>query len=311
MSPLKASLRDYLAFRRALGFKLITEERLLERFIQFAASASATFITTELALKWVNQEDDTPPGHRAGRLAVLRGWARFASATDPRTIVPPEHLLPFRRRRIPPYLFSDKEVHALIEAARGLPSTSGLRPHTYVTLIGLYAATGLRAGEALRMDRDDVDLVEGILQIRESKFGKSRLVPVQASTCRALRCYAEHRDRVFPRPRSPSFFLSERGTRVSYECVWLTFRALGRQIGLRAAPGRRAPCIYDLRHRFAITTLTRWHRRGANVTGRLPQLSTYMGHSSVANTYWYLTATPELLRYALRRAERCAPGLRP
>jgi len=311
MSALKASLRDYLAFRRALGFKLITEQRLLERFVQFAASAGATFITTELALKWVNQEDDTPPGHRAGRLAVLRRWARFASATDPRTIVPPEDLLPSRRRRIAPYLFTDKEIHALIAAARALPSSSGLRPHTYVTLIGLYAATGLRAGEALRMDRDDVDLVEGILQIRESKFGKSRLVPVHASTCRALRRYAEDRDRIFPRPRSPSFFLSERGTRLSYDVVWLTFRALGRQVGLRTPPGLRAPRIYDLRHRFAITTLTHWHRRGADVTRRLPQLSTYMGHSSVANTYWYLTATPALLRYALRRAERCAPGVRP
>jgi integrase/recombinase XerD len=161
------------------------------------------------------------------------------------------------------------------------------------------------------MDRADVDLVEGILQIRESKFGKSRWVPVHPSTCRALRRYAEHRDRTFPRPRSPSFFLSERGTRMLYECVWKTFRALGRQVGLREAPGRRAPCIYDLRHRFAITTLTRWQRCGADVDRRLPELSTYMGHSSVANTYWYLTATPELLRYALRRAERCAAGVQP
>lgn len=219
--------------------------------------------------------------------------------------------MPYRHRRIPPYLYRDREIHALIEAARRLSPTGGLRPHTYATLIGLYVATGLRAGEALRMDREDVDLVQGVLQIRESKFGKSRLVPVHISTQRALQRYADHRDRSFPSPRSPSFFLSERGTRVQYNCVWKTFHALGRQVDLREAPGRRAPRIYDLRHRFAITTLTRWQRCGADVDRRLPELSTYMGHSSVANTYWYLTATPELLRYALRRAERCAAGVQP
>lgn len=311
MNALKASLRDYLAFRRALGFKLRAEERLLGRFVKFAARAGATFITTELALRWVNQHDDAPPGHRARRLAAVRGWARFASASDPRTIVPPDDLLPYRHRRIPPYLYRDREIHALIEAARRLSPQGGLRPHTYATLIGLYVATGLRAGEALRMDREDVDLVQGVLQIRESKYGKSRLVPVHISTQQALKRYADHRDRTFPSPRSPSFFLSERGTRVQYNCVWKTFHALGRQVGLREAPGRRAPCIYDLRHRFAITTLTRWQRCGADVDRRLPELSTYMGHSSVANTYWYLTATPELLRYALRRAERCAAGVQP
>jgi integrase/recombinase XerD len=209
---------------------------------------------------------------------------------------------------VAPYIYSDEQIRRLIDAARRLPSTTGLRPHTYASLIGLYAATGLRTAEALRLDRDDVDLVQGILRIRESKFGKSRFVPVHATTKRALQRYAEHRDRVFPSPRSPSFFLSERGTRVLF--VHETFRDLARQCGIRQPDGKRAPRIYDLRHRFAITTLTRWHRCGADVALRLPQLSTYLGHSCVANTYWYLTATPELLRYALHRAERCTPGVR-
>ena len=308
MNPLKASLRDYLAVRRALGFRLFSEGRLLERFIEFAERAGATSITTELAMKWATETTDAPPNRWARRMGLVRGLARFASASDPHTIVPPEKILPYRYRRVAPYIFRDEQIRALIKAARQLPSRTGLRPHTYATLIGLYAATGLRTAEALRMDRDDVDLVHGILRIRESKFGKSRLVPVHASTKRALHRYAEHRDRVFPSPRSPSFFLSERGTRVLF--VQETFRDLLRQTGVRQAGGKRAPRIYDLRHRFAITTLVRWHRSGADVTQRLPELSTYLGHTCVANTYWYLTATPELLRYALRRAERCTPGVR-
>jgi len=308
MNPLKTLLGDYLAVRRALGFQLVYEGRLLERFVEFAERAGATSITTELAMKWATESADAPPNRWARRLGLVRGFARFASASDPRTIVPPERLLPYRYRRVTPYIYRDEQILRLISAARRLPSTTGLRPHTYATLIGLYAATGLRTAEALWMDRDDVDLVHGILRIRESKFGKSRFVPVHASTGRALQRYAELRDRVFPSPRSLSFFLSERGTRVL--SVHKTFRELARQTGLRQPDGKRAPRIYDLRHRFAITTLTRWHRCGADVTHRLQQLSTYLGHSCVANTYWYLTATPELLRYALRRAERCTPGVR-
>jgi integrase/recombinase XerD len=308
MNPIKASLRDYLAVRRALGFQLSYEGRLLERFVKFAERAGATSISTELAMRWATESADAPPNRWARRLGLVRGLARFASASDPNTIVPPERLLPYRYRRVAPYIYHDEQIRDLIKAARRLPSSTGLRPDTYATLIGLYTATGLRTAEAFRMDRDDVDLVHGILRIRESKFGKSRFVPVHASTKRALQRYAEHRDRVFPSPRSPSFFLSERGTRVMF--VHNTFRDLARQTGVRRADGKRAPRIYDLRHRFAITSLTRWHRCGADINQRLPELSTYLGHTCVANTYWYLTATPELLRYALRRAERCSPGVR-
>lgn len=217
-------------------------------------------------------------------------------------------LLPYRYRRIAPYLYRDEEIRRLLAAAQQLPSSTGLRPHTYVTLPGLYAATGVRPGEPLRMDREDVDLVHGVLTIRESKFGRSRLVPVHASTQRALKRYADRRDSIFPHPPSASFFLCERGTRVSMESASTTFSMLAQQMGLTQATCRRSPRIYDLRHRFAITTLTQWHRHGEDVARRLPQLSTYLGHSSVANTYWYLTATPELLRHALWRAELSQEG---
>ena len=304
MNPLRSELNTYLAIRRSLGFKLYSEGLLLQHFVDFAEREGTTHITTDLALRWASGSGDIPTKRAARRLGLVRQFARFASASDPRTIVPPENLIPYRHRRIPPYLFRDEEIRGLISAARRLPSWSGLRSHTYVTLLGLYAATGLRPGEPLRMDRDDVDLVGGVLTIRESKFGKSRLVPVHVSTLHALQRYAKLRDSVFPHPRSASFFLSERRTRLITECVGETFSKLTQEVGLAQGSSKRPPRIYDLRHRFAITTLLRWHRQSENVARRLPELSTYLGHSSVANTYWYLTATPELLRYALRRAER-------
>lgn len=304
MSPLRSELNNYLAVRRALGFKLHSEGLQLQRFVDFAERDGAAHITTDLALRWASESGDTPTNRAARRLGLVRQLARFASASDPRTIVPPDNLIPYRYRRIAPYVFRDEEIRRLISAARRLPSWSGLRSHTYVTLLGLYAATGLRPGEPLRMDRDDVDLVQGVLTIRESKFGKSRLVPVHVSTRHALQRYAKLRDKVFPHPRSASFFLSERRTRLITECVGQTFSELTQAVGLTQESSKRPPRIYDLRHRFAITTLLRWHRQGEDVARRLPELSTYLGHSSVANTYWYLTATPELLRYALRRTER-------
>jgi integrase/recombinase XerD len=248
MNRLRAALRQYLAVRRALGFKLYSEGLLLEHFLEFAERSAATFITTELALKWATESADAHPTRSARRLGLVRGFARFASASDPRHIVPPDRLLPYRYRRVAPYIYRDEEIRRLINAARQLRSTTGLRPHTYATLIGLYTVTGLRLGEALHMDRDDLDLDGGILRIRESKFGKSRFVPVHASTRRALQRYAEHRDRVFPQTHSRSFFLSERATRPLPTCVHKTFRTLSRQIGLQQAAGKRAPRIHDLRH---------------------------------------------------------------
>lgn len=307
MSPLRSMLREYLAVRRALGFKLYSEGQLLKHFVDFAERLGATYITTDLALKWASDPAGAPARRRARRLSLVRHFARFASASDSRTVVPPENLIPYRYRRIAPYIYRDDEVHRLLTGARKLRSSTGLRPHTYVTLLGLYAAAGLRPGEPLRMDREDVDLIHGVLTIRESKFGRSRLVPVHASTQRALQRYADRRNRVFRCPHSESFFLCERGTRVSMESASTTFSALVRQIRLSAGRGRRPPRIYDLRHRFAITTLTEWHRRGEDVGRRLPELSTDLGHSSVANTHWYLTATPEFLRHARWRAERSPP----
>lgn len=304
MSQLRTELEEYLAVRRALGYKLLLPGRLLQRFVKFAERAGATYITTELALKWATQPAHAQPCQWANRLAMVRRFALFCSSNDPRTIVPPPDLLPHRYRRVAPYIYRDEQIIRLLKAARTLPSLSGLRPYTFATLFGLYAATGLRATEALHLDRDDVDLTNGVLTIRHSKFGKSRYAPVHPSTQRALKRYAQRRDRLCPSPHSASFFLSDRGTRITYHTLRWTFVKLSHQIGLRAPGDTHGPRLHELRHRLAITTLQRWHRRGIDVERHLPELCAFLGHAYITDTQWYLTATPELLRYALRRVER-------
>lgn len=201
-------------------------------------------------------------------------------------------------------MYSDDDIRKLIEAALQLRSRRGLRATTFATLFGLLAVTGLRIGECLALDRQDVDLADGILHVRHSKFGKSRLVPLHPSTCNALNRYATLRGRIFPRPKDNRFFVSELGTGV---CLWhfrRTFWKLARGIGLRGPVGQRGPRIHDFRHGFAIRTLERLYRAGADVERCLPVLATYLGHVDAVSTYWYLTATPELLRLASRRLGR-------
>ncbi len=311
MSPLRATLDEYLALRRSLGFELRLAGRLLERFVEFADAQGNEFITCELALRWATAPADVQPAQWANRLGMVRRFARYCCATEPHTEVPPADLLPFRYRRQPAYIYSDAEVQALLRAAMQLPSALGLRAPTYMTLLGLYASTGLRTNEALRLDRDDVDLAQGVLRVNESKFGKSRWVPIHSSTQRVLARYAAHRDRLCPQSNMLGFFVAECGTRITEWSLRYTFVKLSRQIGLRAASDARGPRIHDFRHRFAVKTLCDWYRAGVDVERYLPRLSTYLGHVHVTDTYWYLTATPELMQLANRHLQRTLSGVKP
>lgn len=311
MNTLQAALDDYLALRRALGFELRLAGRLLQRFVEFAQAANATYITAELALQWATQPTDVQPAQWANRLGMVRRFAQYCSSIDPRTVVPAPDLLPYRLARPSPYIYRDEQIIQLIQAARALPPQTGLRPHTYSTLFALYAVTGMRTQEPLRLDRDDVDLADGVLTVRGTKFGKSRYVPIHSSTVRALRRYAARRDRLCPSPQSPGFFVSEQGERITQWSVRWTFVKLSQQIGLRHSGDSHGPRLLDFRHRLAINTLSRWHRRGVDVEKHLPELATYLGHVHVSDTYWYLSATPELLAQALRRVERAQTGDRP
>jgi integrase len=280
----------------------------LQQFVGFAESEGAEWVTTDVALRWATQSAKASPAHWARRLGIVRQFAQYCSARDPRTEIPPPDLLPYHYVRQSPSLYRDEEITALIEAAARLPSPTGLRAATYATLFGLMAVTGMRIGEPIGLDRADVDLGQGSLSIRGGKFGKSRWLPLHPTATAQLARYAKRRDNLYPTPSTPSFFLSEQGARLTTWSVRATFVKLSHQIGLRAPEDHHGPRLHDLRHRFAIQTLLRWYRCGANVEQRLPQLAAYLGHAHVSDTYWYLSATPELLALAARRLEPDRPG---
>ena len=303
MKPLEQALQDYLSIRRRLGYRLREPEGLLRNFVVFLQSQGARYITRNLALRWATQPAKAQPATWAGRLGIVRRFAMWHSAIEPRTEIPPAGLLPHRYRRRPPHIYSDAEIEKLLRRTQQLPSPKGLRAHTYTTLFGLLLATGMRVNEALGLDRQDVDLKVGILHIRRTKFGKSRYVPVHSSTVKALKKYTETRDRLFDAPPTPAFFLSERGRRITQWIARYTFAKVSQQVGLRTgAKGHgHGPRLQDMRHRFAARTLIHWYRAGLDVERELPKLTTYLGHVHVNDTYWYLEAVPELLQLATER----------
>lgn len=305
MNPLHNALADYLTIRHSLGYKLRAPAALLRDFCDFAEASGAEYVTVALALQWAQRPPDILPSTQADRLSVVRRFAAWHSAIDTRTQVPPASLLPHRYHRKPPYIYSDDEIEILVRAAAALPSSMGLRRWTYSTVFGLFAATGMRINEAVNLDIKDVDLDNGVLFIRRTKFGKSRLLPLHVSTVEALTSYANKRDELIRATISPAFFLSERMRRITEWSTRYTFARVSAQIGLRPrAKGfrhGRGPRIHDMRHRFAVMTLLDFYRAGLDVERELPRLSTYLGHVHVNDTYWYLEAVPELLQLATER----------
>ena len=254
-------------------------------------------------MEWAQQDKTARPAEWAKRLSFVRGFARHWSAHDSQTEVPPSGLLPHRPGRAHPYLYSNEEVRKLLQAAQRLPSTHGLRGRTYYCLLGLLAVAGLRISEARNLQTEDVDLEEGVLTIRGAKFGKSRLVPIHPSTRKVLSDYASRRDHFLPTiGLRPSSYL---GVGLGWMALrsGARFTSLSRQIGLRGPSDSHGPRLHDFRHRFAVETLVQWYRSGQDVERRLPVLSTYLGHVHVADTYWYLSACPELMGLAVKRFE--------
>jgi integrase/recombinase XerD len=299
VSGLRHAAEAYLALRRALGFKLESQGRLLLDFVAYLERAGASTVTTELALDWAALPSAGDPVWCGLRLGVVRGFAKYLQLLDPRTEVPPADLLPRRRRRATPYLYAPDDIVKLLAAARGLRSP--LRAATYETLIGLLAVTGMRVGEAIRLDRTDLHWEHGRLTVVASKFGKSREVALHPRTLEALAAYARRRDELCPAPAAPSFFVSTAGTRLLHANIRCVFGRLVRAAGLERRAARCRPRLHDLRHSFALSTLLAWYRAGVDVQARLPWLSTYLGHVDPASTYWYLEAAPELLALAAER----------
>ena len=305
MSGLREALDGYLQLRRQSGFTMPQDGRLLEGFVDFLERAGAQRITTALALEWARLPGKAHPSYWRQRLSVARGFASHVAMLDPASEIPPPDLLPAHRPRIAPFIYTDEQITALLTAAgRLLPQ---LRAARHQTLIGLLAVTAMRPGEALALDRDDVDLRRRVVLVRTGKQRKQRELPLHGSTVTALGRYVRLRDAHHPQPATPAFFISARGGRVGRHELNQTFTALVRQAGLDGLGARARPRPYDLRHAYAVRTLLDWVRAGEDVDRKMPLLSTFLGHTDPASTYWYLEGVPELLGLVSGRLEQL-PG---
>jgi integrase/recombinase XerD len=302
MTALAQQVEDYLAIRRALGFKLRTEQRMLADFAGFMDSIGQPTVTIDAALRWATRPTGVGHAYLAQRMRAVRGLARYVHGIDPATEIPPLELLPARRHRPTPHIYSDAEVAALMAAARTL--RPALRAATIETLVGLLACTGLRVSEAFALDRADIDEPNRLLRIRDSKYGKSREVLIHDSTLTALRAYLQRRDELRPTADPVCVFISSWGARLNHNSMFAAFDRIRRAAGVTGASPGRWPRAHDLRHTFAVNTLLAWYRAGEDVAAKLPLLSTYLGHVDPAATYWYLSAVPELLGLAAERLER-------
>jgi integrase len=321
MKSLQQAVEDYLKLRRSLGFKLDRNETRLRQFLSFMEERNASQLTTKIMLEFATQDQTLSRRTTSGRLSTVRGFARYQKGIDPTTEIPPFYLLPDKPIPARPYLYSDAEIIRLLEGAKDHPSWNRFagplwtqfQSWTLYCIFGLLTVTGMRVGEVLKLQSSDIDWTRGILTIRNAKFGKSRLIPLHPSTLKALTTFAEHRDRFFaefnPQQERSHVFVRSTGKPIDGRDINRTFLQISRKIGFRAVDARKGPRLHDLRHRFAIETLLRWYRAGEKVDSLLPVLSTYLGHTHVTGTYWYLRCTPELMEAAGNRLENRWKGV--
>jgi integrase len=305
MSTLVQELDRYLTIRRSLGYDLGTTARVLRRFVAFAQGRKAKYVTIDLFLAWQAEFGEANQQTWSARLGMVRQFALWLSGINPRNEVPPKGLITDRYRRARPYIYSEREIVRIIEEATRLPSPNGIRALTFATLFGLIAVTGLRVSEAIALDGSDVDLENGVLTVRRGKSGRARIVPISKTTAERLTAYATERSRLLGCTPKP-FFVSDTGNRPDDCSARYNFATVCQRIGLRA-PQRfnkhgRGPRIHDLRHTFAARTMVNWYRSGKDPEREMIKLSTYLGHTEPAHTYWYIEAVPELLALASERA---------
>ena len=299
MTTLNTHVDDYLGLRRALGFKLEREGQWLAELAAHVDAAGASTLTSELAIAWASQRAGAGPNGWAKRLGVARKFATYLQTIVPATEVPPPGVFPARRHRPTPYLWSQQDIQGLLDGARALRPS--LRGATHETIFGLIAATGMRIGEAVGLERDDVDLDAGVITIHHAKFDRQRLVPLHATVTEKLCRYATHRDRLCAKPRTEAFFVSSVGTKLNRSGVDKALRVITTEMGIRTETVH--PRVHDLRHSFAVRTLIEWQRSGVSIDERISVLSTYLGHVSPADTYWYLSASPELMELVAERLD--------
>jgi integrase len=309
-SPTMISLvEDYLATRRKMGFALEIAGAQLLAFARYADQTGHRGpVTSDLTVRWAQSSQKSTPLTWARRVEVLRPFAKYCSQFDAATEIVPRRFFGAAHRRLIPHIYRELEIEALLKETDNLLPVDGLRPLTYYTLFGLVAATGLRISEALHLKLQDLDLGHSILTVRQTKFRKSRLLPLHSTTVAALRRYAEARQHRFGRQSLESFFVSDRGTPLPDRTVHCTFEKLRKRLGWIARGGHAAPRIHDLRHSFICHSLLRSYQQARPIDNIIDVLSTYVGHVKISDTYWYVTATPELMAVAAQRFSALVDG---
>jgi len=302
---LRIILKDYLAMRRKLGYKLQTSEEVLTGFITFFENQKSSYLTTKLAVKWARKSKSTNPACWADRLTILRGFAAYWKIIEPRTEVPPLYTVGPHYKRTTPHIYTDKQIAQILAATRKLPSKDS---YTYWILFGLLLATGMRIGEALALNNEDIDLKQGLITIRKGKLDKPRILPLHATTRKVLKQYVQKRDRQFPSSKITAFFAVKKGRRLSLYMARTTFKRVLDMLELRTPSQRKRIRLYDLRHTFATRALTGFYQNGQDIDGKIHALSTYLGHKYIQCTYWYLTNVPELMNQVLSRLENKMGG---
>jgi integrase len=296
---------QYIQFKRSCGYKFKTQGKELILFAKYAElTGHKGPLTLELAVRWARLPENADRRYWAIRYGHVRRFSQYMILFDTDTEILPKGLLGPSKRRLPPHIYSEGEIAALLKAASNLSPKNGLTSRTYVTLFGLLLSTGLRISEALNLSCETVDLKTGILTIKDTKFKKSRLVPVHPSTLEALRRYMDFKQSYHLKVRSKMVFLNENGTPVNYYGVLYVFIKLSKKLGLRNA-GKK-PKIHSMRHSFAARRMLKWYQEGADLNTKILALSTYLGHVEIRDTYWYLSAVPELLAIVSERFENFA-----
>jgi integrase len=308
-STMQEKVTTYLQERHQAGFTLSVLGSQLRSFARFADSIGHCGpLTVDLALDWAQASRRARASTAAGRLAQLRSFAQFCHRLDPRSEIPPAQFFGPYYRRVSPHIYSPREVRSLLSAAARWRPAGCLRAQSYATLFGLLASTGLRLSEALALEHRDIDLKQGLLHIRVAKFHKSRYVPLHATTRCALQRYARRCEIQASNTTTERFFVGNDGRPLGLRGVQSAFERLREELGWRSRGGHPAPRIHDLRFTFICRRLERWYAQGVDIDRVILSLYTYVGHVDVTSTYWYLTATPELMRLAARRFQRFTAG---
>jgi integrase/recombinase XerC len=307
-TTVEATVLRYLHERRQLGFSMKAPGTELLRFARFAdARGHQGALTLELQLEWAREHVvRTSAVTAARRLEIVRPFAAYYRQFEVDTEVPATHFLGRGHRRPAPHIYTDDEIGELLEHAGRLSPQGGLRPLMYRTLFGLIAAAGLRVSEALKLQVADVDLDGATITVRQTKFHKSRCLPLHASVVRALSDYRQVRDRHADPGANAPFFISRIGGILPVSTVQNVFKRMRPRLGWQARGDHANPRIHDLRHTMAVRRVQRWHDTGASIDHAMFWLCTYLGHAKISDTYWYLTGVPELMNLVGAKFERFA-----